>query len=100
MYRLILYLKLLWHSDLNLKGKKALFRRQVRDMIKKTNYDGGLSYNNAFEPTCLYTKFYHKADFLSNKISAYTPKLLKFYEFFLIWLFLAYNCGYDRNKNF
>ena len=55
MYRLILYLKLLWRSDLNLKGKKALFRRQVRDMIKKTNYDGGLSYNNASKPTCLYT---------------------------------------------
>ena len=100
MYRLTLYLRPLWRSDLKPKGKKALFRRQVRDMIKKTNYDGGLSYNNVFKPTCLYIKFYHKGNFLSNKISANLPKLLKFYEFFLIWLFLAYNRGYERNKNF
>jgi hypothetical protein len=43
-------------SYINHTGKEALLGRQVKDMRKKSNYDGGLNYNMFFKPTCLYIK--------------------------------------------
>jgi hypothetical protein len=41
-------------SDIHHTAKETLLGRQVKDMKKKSNYDGGLNYNMFFKPTCLY----------------------------------------------